>query len=257
MELCGLAAAYNVLSGDLGNFREVIAPGAFTRSLREEQDVKALVNHDSNRILGRTTSGTLQLSDSPEGLRFRCQLDPNQQSHRDIHSSIKRGDISMCSFAFRPHTDDGASYDQALDENGQRFHRRTLRDVDLFDISVVCDPAYAQGTSVQARSADYRFTVPQRRPVGDSWAAERAALAALDAKFATDRLKAKESAFQRAVQYREIKNARGEVIDFEPVTLADLGIKGVTVAEYLEDVVLRNKADKQLSEIRRQEWMED
>src|SRR5579862_5746641 len=106
LELYGTAAAYNSLSKDLGGFREVIRPGAFKRALDngghglEGEDVKCLFNHDFNHVLGRTSNGTLKLSDSPEGLRFRCQLDPNQQAHRDLHASIKRGDINECSFAF-------------------------------------------------------------------------------------------------------------------------------------------------------------
>ena len=60
--LDGKAASYNVLSPDLGGFRERIAPGAFDRSIREAHDVKCLLNHDPSKVLGRTTSRTLQLS---------------------------------------------------------------------------------------------------------------------------------------------------------------------------------------------------
>ena len=98
LEIVGCAASYNVLSGDVGGFRERLAPGCFSRALREEQDVRCLFNHSADKILGRVSSGTLKLSDSPKGLMFRCKLDPNQQAHRDLHASIKRGDVSGCSF---------------------------------------------------------------------------------------------------------------------------------------------------------------
>jgi uncharacterized protein len=161
-ELAGLAAAYNKLSGNIGGFRERIAPGAFTRTLASKPDVLCLLNHDQNKILGRTTSGTLSLSDSPEGLRFVCKLDPNQQSHKDLYSSVKRGDLSECSFAFST-PDGGDKWDEAKDDKGQRFVRRTLTNVTLHDCSIVCTPAYPGSTSVGARSA--AVIVPARHQV--------------------------------------------------------------------------------------------
>lgn len=150
----GYAASYNQLSQDLGGFREQIAPGAFSRSIKEGADVKCLLNHDSNFILGRTKSGTLTLSDSRKGLQFRCQLLRSSQMHRDIFASVKSGNLSECSFAFSV-PQGGDSWDEAVDENGKRFTRRILRDVSLCDVSVVSDPAYnaAGSTSVDARNA--------------------------------------------------------------------------------------------------------
>ncbi len=161
-ELAGLAAAYNKLSGNIGGFREQIAPGAFKRTLASNPDVLCCLNHDVSKLLGRTSSGTLSLSDSPEGLRFICRLDPNQQSHKDLYSSVKRGDLSECSFAFST-PDGGDRWDDAKDENGQRFTRRTLTNVNLHDVSVVTNPAYPGSTSVGARSA--AVIVPARHQV--------------------------------------------------------------------------------------------
>ena len=93
--LGGIAASYNTLSGDVGGFVEQIAPGAFARSLRENADVIATFNHDPNKVLGRTKSGTLTLSDSTAGLVWYCQLDPNNSDHQNIYASVKRGDISQ------------------------------------------------------------------------------------------------------------------------------------------------------------------
>jgi len=146
--LVGTAAAYNVNSSNLGGFIERIKPGAFTRSLKTA-DVKCLFNHDSNCILGRCKSGTLVLTDTPTGLDFRCQLDTTNQSHVDIYSAVRRGDIDQCSFAFIPRKvvfPDG-------DVNG--IPLRTLVDVDLQDVSVVTYPAYPNGTNAQARAAAY------------------------------------------------------------------------------------------------------
>lgn len=140
--ITGLAAPYNKKTKIAGVFTEQVAKGAFARSLREGADVCCLFNHDPSRILGRTKSGTLTLTDSPEGLRFRCELDKSSQSHRDIYASVKRGDTSECSFAFTvPKGGDEWDGDQ-----------RTLRDVNLLDVSVVTSPAYP-GTSADARSS--------------------------------------------------------------------------------------------------------
>jgi len=169
MALVGYAALFNKESKNLGGFREIIAPGAFTRSLQAGADIKCLFNHDDNQILGRTKNKTLQLSEDQNGLRFRCALDPNNQAHMNLRASVLRRDVDECSFAF------------SVDEAGQvwspDFTQRTLTNVKLFDVSVVAKPAY-NGTSVSARSAaDYV-------PVAAETAALRARLAALDADFA-------------------------------------------------------------------------
>jgi HK97 family phage prohead protease len=126
---------------DLG-FIEQIKAGAFARALREKQDVRALVDHDSKLILGRTTAGTLQLKEDAVGLAYTVQL-PDTQAGRDIWTSVKRGDVSQSSFAFI------AKVDQ-WDYSGDKV-KRTILDVDLYDVSPVTYPAYEQ-TAVSARS---------------------------------------------------------------------------------------------------------
>ncbi len=71
--LSGYAAVFNTDTVIAGMFRERIAPGAFTAAVRED-DVRALFNHDPNCVLGRTTAGTLSLSEDQTGLRY--QIDP-------------------------------------------------------------------------------------------------------------------------------------------------------------------------------------
>ncbi len=151
-QIRGYAATFNSPSGDLGGFVETVAPGAFKRALRAKQDVKALFNHSADQVLGRVGNGTLKLEEDERGLRFECQLNRNVSWHRDLWQSIKRGDIASCSFAFK------------APESGQRWEnrngkvQRTLLDVDLFDVSACTYPAYPQGTSVSARSFDYRLS---------------------------------------------------------------------------------------------------
>jgi HK97 family phage prohead protease/HK97 family phage major capsid protein len=137
MTLEGYAAVYNSET-DLGHFREVIKPGAFDDVL--DNDVRALINHDPNLILGRTTNGTLELSVDERGLKYRVKLG-DQQYAKDFYESVKRGDISQSSFAF---TIEKQSWNE----------ERTVRSVDkvrqLLDVSPVTYPAYAAAT-VQAR----------------------------------------------------------------------------------------------------------
>jgi HK97 family phage prohead protease len=147
--LTGRAASYNTLSADLGGFRETIAPGTFSRAVREKDDCVFTLNHDSNALpLGRVSSGTLQLSEDSAGLNCRCDL-PNTQAARDLVESISRWDIREMSFAFQV-PDGGDEWGDDTDEEGQRFIKRTLRTVKLFDVSAVLRPAYPTGTSVNA-----------------------------------------------------------------------------------------------------------
>lgn len=180
MLLCGYAASFNVLSPNVQGFRERISPGAFKRTLAAKADVRCLLNHDASRIYGRTKAGTLAVAEDDRGLRFRCQLDENQQSHRDLYAAIKRGDIGECSFAFRV-APDGDVWDEAEDERGQKFIRRTLRDLDLLDVSACTYPYYADGdaTTVAARIAGQN---------GDE--AKRSRCAAIGKQILADRIKA-------------------------------------------------------------------
>jgi HK97 family phage prohead protease len=163
-QISGIAASYNTLSANLGGFKEKIAPGAFSRSLRTGADVKCLFNHDASKICGRTGNGTLVLTDSPEGLQFVCQLDRANPEHAAYYASIKRRDIISCSFAFTVPDSSCESWQDADGTDGV-FAIRTLLDVDLLDCSFVTYPAYPVGTSVDARAAAGTATVTdeQRR----------------------------------------------------------------------------------------------
>jgi HK97 family phage prohead protease len=154
ISLHGYAAKFGVLSHPIGDgggsFREKIAKGAFTRALAEKQDVVATIQHDPSRILGRTKSGTLRLAQDDTGLSFRVALDSNNTEHTNLRAGILRGDWDSCSFAFIVPSG-GDSWDSGTDENGRQCAIRTLRDVNLKDVSVVQSPAYPQ-TEVDARS---------------------------------------------------------------------------------------------------------
>lgn len=142
-KIVGYAAVFDQLSDDLGGFREMIAPGAFTSALERGDDVRALINHDANLILGRTSNGTLTLSQDDHGLRYEI-TPPDTSYARDLLISLERGDIDQSSFGFRVNTD---KWETVNEQN-----IRTLIDFKrLYDISPVSFPAYPV-TSAEARA---------------------------------------------------------------------------------------------------------
>lgn len=144
--IVGIAAAYDTLSGDLGGFREKIASTAFAESIKAG-DVRALYNHNSDRILGRVSSGTLKLFSTKSGLEFDLTL-PETTYATDLVELMARGDVSSCSFGFFTRSDKWATDPET------KTRIRTLHDVDLREISIVGDPAYPTGTSAALRSLD-------------------------------------------------------------------------------------------------------
>lgn len=151
--LVGYAATFNNLSHNLGGFRERIAPGAFGRSLKAGADVRFLLNHAPDNILGRTRSGTLTLSEDEKGLKFRCLLNRASSFSSDVYQAVKRGDISECSFAFTV-PQGGDLWESGRDaDSGATIQIRTLKDVDLMDCSLATYPAYPS-TSADSRAKD-------------------------------------------------------------------------------------------------------
>ena len=169
--LAGYAAVFDV-SADIGGWWiERIAPGAFAEAIGG--DVRALVDHDAGRVIGRTKSGTLRLSEDSRGLL--CEIDiPNTTDGNDLWELVERGDISGMSFGFRVTK-------QEWDETGD-MPVRTIQAVDLFEVSAVAFPAYDDTElgkrSLQewrdARSSNEENTDPAAAPV--SRAAHRARL---------------------------------------------------------------------------------
>ena len=135
----GYAIVFHSLSQNLGGFREIIMPSAVDRTLTEALDVRALVDHDSGKVIGRTRSGTLVLRKDKKGLKV--EIDPADTSYgRDILEVVKRGDVSGMSFAFRTLTDEWRM------EDGETI--REVHDMTISEVSIVSFPAYQQ-TSVE------------------------------------------------------------------------------------------------------------
>lgn len=139
----GHGAVFNRLSKNLGGFVEQVAPGAFTKSLADNPDVRALFNHDPSMILGRTRSGTLRLSQDSTGLAYEIDM-PDTTAARDLMVSLERGDITQSSFGF--YVVRGGDEWSQTDEG---FPLRTLTAVSIHDgdVSPVTYPAYPDADS--------------------------------------------------------------------------------------------------------------
>lgn len=143
VKVSGYAAVFNERADIAGMFVEVIAPGAFREAIGRD-DVVFLINH-SGLPLARTRSKTLKLKEDGKGLYMETVLDGEDPDVRSIVGKMKRGDLDKMSFAFR-------ATKQEWDDTTEP-PTRTIREVELYDVSVVTSPAY-DGTSIALRSLE-------------------------------------------------------------------------------------------------------
>jgi HK97 family phage prohead protease len=143
--LTGYAVVFNSESVPLGGFTEICAPGMFTRTLRESPDVLMLRDHLSSQLLGRTSAGTLSLTQDSKGLAFTVTL-PNTAIADDTAENVRLGNLDACSFGFNV-PDTGDTWTLKPDGN----YLRTLVDVNLAEVSITSFAAY-KATSVTQRN---------------------------------------------------------------------------------------------------------
>jgi HK97 family phage prohead protease len=143
MTVAGYAAVFGEVADIGGWFSEVVARGAFTNTLRTA-DVRAYFDHDTGRVLGRLSSGTLRCEEDDKGLRVEIDL-PDTSDGRDVKALVERGDVSGMSFRFEAVRQE---WDETVDPP-----KRTLLEVKLGEVSIVSEPAY-DGTSVALRSRE-------------------------------------------------------------------------------------------------------
>ena len=171
--IVGYAAVYNRLSLDLGGFKEEILPGAFDRILNRQRgrsDVVALFTHDSNIVLGRTSSGTLELSSDDKGLRY---VVTPPVSRADVLELIQRRDVRGSSFAF---TVDKSGESFRTGEDGKAI--RQIRDVSgLYDVGPVLVPAYPSTSASVAMRSYQAWLAEQATPEQTPLVAVRSHLA--------------------------------------------------------------------------------
>lgn len=151
LEVRGHAALFDTptMIGPPGvGFEEVIAPGAFKRTLSMGADVRFLFNHNPDLILARTKSGTLMLREDKVGLAVEARLAPTSVG-RDLAILLERGDVSQMSFGFRVVED---KWETVKRSDGSPVERRTVLEAQLLDVSGVTYPAYDE-TDLALREA--------------------------------------------------------------------------------------------------------
>jgi HK97 family phage prohead protease len=145
--IVGRAIVFDTLSEDLGGFREIIESSAVDRTFAEQIDVRALVDHDPAKIIGRVKAGTLILEKRSDGLHVRI-TPPDTTAGRDILESVRRGDIDGMSFTFG-----------VIRPGGERFEQRQaglvriISDMRIVEVSPVTFPAYAATDASVAQRA--------------------------------------------------------------------------------------------------------
>ena len=148
----GYFAVFNSIYQMDSMLSESIAPGAFTNSL--SNDVRALINHDTTLVLGRTGAHTFTISQDERGLYGVITINPKDSDAMNAYERVKRGDVSGCSIGFNITR-------EATDVSEDGSIHWTIEDVELFECSVCTFPAYEQ-TNITARAAE-REEIMKRR----------------------------------------------------------------------------------------------
>lgn len=140
----GYFAVFNSVYEIGPGMSESIAPGAFSQTLAG--DIRALINHDSTLVLGRTKAHTLQLREDERGLWGDIAVNPKDVDAMNLYERVKRGDVDQCSFGFNIIRED-----TEVHEDGSVHW--TIREVELFEVSACTFPAY-EATNISARAAE-------------------------------------------------------------------------------------------------------
>lgn len=142
--ITGYFAVFNSVYEIAPGMSESIAPGAFAGTLAG--DIRALVNHDTTLVIGRTKAGTLTLNEDTRGLWADIAINPNDGDAMNAYERAKRGDVDQASFGF-----DIIKEDTEVREDGSVHW--TIREVKLYEISICTFPAYEE-TNISARAAE-------------------------------------------------------------------------------------------------------
>lgn len=140
----GYFAVFNSVYDIAQGMSESIAPGAFSQTLAG--DIRALINHDSTLVLGRTKAHTLLLREDERGLWGDITINPNDGDAMNLYERVKRGDVDQCSFGF-----DIIRQDTEVRQDGSVHW--TIREVELYEVSACTFPAY-EATNISARAAE-------------------------------------------------------------------------------------------------------
>ena len=131
---------------------ESIAPGAFDNTL--SGDIRALINHDTTLVLGRTKANTLQLKADNHGLWGHIDINRNDSDAMNLYNRVQRGDVDQCSFGFN-------IVNEETDFREDGSIHWTIKEVELFEVSPCTFPAYEE-TNIAARSKEREDFIRRR-----------------------------------------------------------------------------------------------
>jgi|GEM_PF-771892 len=139
----GTAIQWDRKADIMGLFREQFHAGAFTKTI-VESDIHFFIQHDPQKVLARSRSGSLRLTEAPSGLRVEADMAPTSYA-KDLAINMRAQNINEMSIAFTP-------VREAWDESARPTPIRSVTEAKLFDVSVVVGPSHT-GTSASLRSA--------------------------------------------------------------------------------------------------------
>jgi HK97 family phage prohead protease len=124
---------------------ESIDPHAFDETLND--DIRALIDHETRLVLGRNKAGTLELRIDSHGLWGSIEINEADTDAMNLYARVQRGDVSQCSFGFE-------ILSEKTDVRDDGTVHWTIEKVKLYEVSCVTFPAY-KDTSITARQDDY------------------------------------------------------------------------------------------------------
>ena len=143
----GMFAVYDSVYNVYPGATESIAKGAFSESIHG--DVRALYNHNSDIVLGRTSAGTLELRDTDVGLWGKIKINKDDTEAMNAYARVQRGDLSGCSFGF----DIAPGGEDTVIRDDGTVHWTITKVDPLYEISPCVFPAY-EATHITARGND-------------------------------------------------------------------------------------------------------
>jgi hypothetical protein len=166
----GDAAVFNQETIILDYFREMIEPGAFKRVLSEKPDVVAALNHNWDKILGRTTAGTLSLEETETSLQYAIDVNPDDTEAMNTYHKVKRGDVTQASFAFTVRRQEWISPTDPAE-----LPLRIIKEVDqLYDVGPCTFGAYPEASaSARSKAAEFQTPAARQEPGPGAAATER------------------------------------------------------------------------------------
>jgi HK97 family phage prohead protease len=132
-----LAVPYNLLSEDLGGFRERIMPGAFDAALTGTDEMRVDVEHDANKLLARRSKGTATFASTADGVDVSFKV-PSTTVGKDALENVRSRNLDGLSVSWKR---EGVE-DRWLDEDGQVV-REIIR-AHLTGATLTYNPAYRQ-----------------------------------------------------------------------------------------------------------------